>query len=289
MTMRSVRMAFGVDPNLKLVLNDCSFTVTKGKLNVLIGPSGCGKTTIVNLLAGYERPTNGEILLDGQPVTRPGWTRLVVFQETALFPWLTVLDNVVFGPAVRGALNPDAARREARRLLELVGLQDFADKYPLQLSGGMQRRAELARAIINEPTVMLMDEPFRGLDAMTRMLMQEYYLRLFEEVGRTNLFVTSELDEAVLLADRVIVLTNRPTRVKRIIDIDLPRPRDIAMVGSRRFLELRQQALDTLHEEAVKAFAAGAKNAADLVEAYGRRAKARMPAPDRSGRGSRVP
>lgn len=284
MTLRSVHMAYGADANPKVVLDDCSFTVAKGKLNVLIGPSGCGKTTIVNLLAGYERPTSGEILLDGQPVTRPGWTRLVVFQETALFPWLTVLDNVLFGPAVRGALKREAAKREARRLLELVGLKDFADKYPLQLSGGMRRRAELARAIINEPTVMLMDEPFRGLDAMTRMLMQEHYLRLFEEVGRTNLFVTSELDEAVLLSDRVIILTNRPTQVKRIVDIDLPRPREISMVGSRRFLELKQQALDTLHEEAVKAFAAGAKNAYDLVEAYGRRAKGRMPAPDTSVR-----
>ena len=275
MSMRSVRMAYGAEPNEKLVLDDCSFTVAKGKLNVLIGPSGCGKTTIVNLLAGYERPSSGQILLDGQPVTRPSWTRLVVFQETALFPWLTVLDNVVFGPAVRGALKREAAKREARRLLDLVGLTDFADKYPLQLSGGMQRRAELARAIINAPTVMLMDEPFRGLDAMTRMFMQEHYLRLFEEVGRTNLFVTSELDEAVLLADRVIILSNRPTRVKRIVDIDLPRPRAISMMGSRRFLELKQQALDTLHEEAVKAFAAGARNAYDLVEAYGRRVKGR--------------
>ena len=271
MSLRSVRMEYGADANRKVVLDDCSFTVAKGKLSVLIGPSGCGKTTIVNLLAGYERPTRGEILLDGQPVTRPGWTRLVVFQETALFPWLTVLDNVVFGPASRGALKREAARREARRLLDLVGLKDFADKYPLQLSGGMQRRAELARAIINEPTVMLMDEPFRGLDAMTRMLMQEHYLRLFEEVGRTNLFVTSELDEAILLADRVIILTNQPTRVKRIVDIDLAHPRKISMVGSRRFLELKQQALDTLHEEAVKAFATGAKSAYDLVEAYKRK------------------
>lgn len=277
MAMRSVRMAYGADPAPKVVLDDCSFTVAKGKLNVLIGPSGCGKTTVVNLLAGYERATRGEIVLDGEPVTGPGWTRLVVFQETALFPWLTVLDNVLFGPAVRGAMSRDEMKREAQRLLEMVGLKDFADKYPLQLSGGMQRRAELARAVINEPKVMLMDEPFRGLDAMTRMLMQEHYLRLFEEVGRTNLFVTSELDEAVLLADRLIILTNRPTRVKRVVDIDLPRPRQISMVGSRRFLELRQEALDTLHEEAVKAFASGAKSAYDLVEAYGRRVKGRNP------------
>jgi NitT/TauT family transport system ATP-binding protein len=273
MAMRSVRMAYGAGPSAKLVLADCSFTVAKGKLNVLIGPSGCGKTTVVNLLAGYERPTSGEIEMDGEPVTGPGWTRLVVFQETALFPWLTVLDNVIFGPTVRGAMKRAEAKHEAHRLLGLVGLKDFADRYPLQLSGGMQRRAELARAVINNPNVMLMDEPFRGLDAMTRKLMQERYLRLFQEVGRTNLFVTSEIDEAVFLADRLIILSNRPTRAKRILDIDLPRPREISMLSSKRFLELKQEALDTLYEEAVKSFAAGARSAYDLVEAYGRRVR----------------
>jgi NitT/TauT family transport system ATP-binding protein len=279
MRMQSVRKEYGDERAGKIVLDDCSFTVAKGKLNVLIGPSGCGKTTIVNLLAGYERPTRGEIRLDEERVTGPGWTRLVVFQETALFPWLTVLDNVVFGPTVRGSMTRAEARREARRLLEIVGLKDFADKYPLHLSGGMQRRAELARAMINNPKVMLMDEPFRGLDAMTRKLMQEHYLRLFEEIGRTNLFVTSELDEAVFLADRLIILTNRPTRVRKVMDIDLPRPREIGMLGSRRFLELKQEALEMLHEEAVKAFAAGAKSARDLVEAYGRRVKGRGESP----------
>ena len=275
MRMSAIRMQYGDERAPKVVLDDCSFTVAKGKLNVLIGPSGCGKTTIVNLLAGYERPTRGEILLDGQPVTGPGWTRLVVFQEAALFPWLSVLDNVVFGPTVRRAMQRAEVKREARRLLEIVGLKDFADKYPLHLSGGMQRRAELARAMINDPKVMLMDEPFRGLDAMTRKLMQEHYLRLFEEGGRTNLFVTSELDEAVFLADRLIILTNRPTRVKKIVEIDLPRPREISLLGSRRFLELKQEALHTLHEEAVKAFAAGSKSAEDLVQAYGRRVSRR--------------
>lgn len=275
MVMRAVRMEYGNDLAPKVVLDDCSFTVAKGKLNVLIGPSGCGKTTIVNLLAGYERPTRGDILLDGQSVTGPAWTRLVVFQETALFPWLTVLDNVIFGPTVRGGMKRAEVLREARHLLDIVGLKDFADKYPLHLSGGMQRRAELARSMINNPKVMLMDEPFRGLDAMTRKLMQEHYLRLFEEVGRTNLFVTSELDEAVFLADRVIILTNRPTRVKKIVEVDLPRPREIALLGSRRFLELKQEALNLLHEEAVKAFAAGSKRAQDLVQAYGRRVKRR--------------
>lgn len=279
MRVVDVSKVFGREADPKLVLEGCSFTVARGKLTVLIGPSGCGKTTIINLLAGYERPTRGEILLDGEPVRGPGRTRLVVFQETALFPWMNVLSNVTFGPVVRGIMRRKDARQEARRLLEKVGLKDFGDKYPIQLSGGMQRRAELARAMINDPKVMLMDEPFRGLDAMTRQLMQEYYLRLFEEIGRTNLFVTSELEEAIFLADRLIILTNRPTRVKKSMEIELPRPRNYRMLTSRRYLELKQEALDALHEEALRAFAAGSKSAYDLVEAYSRRA----------GRGSKTP
>ncbi len=271
MEARHVSKVFGSETDPKVVLEDCSFTVMRRKLNVLIGPSGCGKTTIVNLLAGYELPTRGEILLDGERVGGPEWSRLVVFQETALFPWMTVLDNVTFGPSVRRSMKKEEARREAKRLLEKVGLKDFADRYPIQLSGGMQRRAELARAMINDPKVMLMDEPFRGLDAMTRELMQEYYLRLFEEIGRTNLFVTSELEEAIFLADRLIVLTNRPTRVKKVMEIDLPRPREFHALTSKRYLELKQEALEALHEEALKAFASGVKSAYDLVEAYGKR------------------
>lgn len=269
--VRAVSRTYGNGSDRKAVLEDCSFTVSRGRLNVLIGPSGCGKTTIVNLLAGYERPDTGEILLDGAPAGAPDWTRLVVFQESALFPWMTVLQNVTFGPGVRASLREAEIRREAMRLLDKVGLKGFADKYPNQLSGGMQRRAELARAMINEPKVMLMDEPFRGLDAMTRELMQEYYLRLFEEVGRTNLFVTSDLEEAIFLADRLIILTNRPTRVKKVMDIDLPRPRKIHALTSDRFLALRQAALEALHEEAIKAFSQGSKNASDFVAAYRRR------------------
>jgi NitT/TauT family transport system ATP-binding protein len=271
--VRGVGMAFGSDSNRDVVLDDCSFTVTRGRLNVLVGPSGCGKTTIVNLLAGYERPTAGVVLLDGIIAGAPDWSRLVVFQESALFPWMTVLENVTFGPGVRGSMSRSELRRETVRLLQKVGLSDFADKYPIQLSGGMQRRAELARAMINEPKVMLMDEPFRGLDAMTRELMQEYFLRLFEESGRTNLFVTSDLEEAVFLADRIIVLTNRPTRVKKVIEIDLPRPREIQVIATKRFLDLKQAALDALHEEALKAFSSDSIGASDFAEAYRVRAR----------------
>jgi NitT/TauT family transport system ATP-binding protein len=271
MVVRDVGKVFGAGARARVVLDGCSFEVARGKLNVLIGPSGCGKTAIVNLLAGYEDATHGEVLLDGARVHGPSWTRLVVFQESALFPWMTVLDNVTFGPTVRATMSRRAAQEEALRLLEKVGLKDFAHRYPIQLSGGMQRRAELARAIINAPRVMLMDEPFRGLDAITRQLMQEYVLRLFEESRGTSLFVTSELEEAIFLADRLIILTNRPTRVKKIMEIDLPRPRSYQVLTSSRYLALKDEALAVLHEEALQAFAAGAADASDLVEAYRRR------------------
>ena len=247
-----------------IILKNCSFTVEPGKLTVLIGPSGCGKTTIINLIAGYERPDLGKVEMDGQPITGPNWERLVVFQETALYPWLTCYDNVMFGPLARKVMTREQAHEETLRLLAKVGLEDFRDKYPSQLSGGMQRRAELARALINQPKVMLMDEPFRGLDAMTRQLMQEYYLKLFEETHASHVFVTSELDEAIILADNLLVMTNKPSNIKKVIEVDLPRPRDWSMVTSKRYLEIKAEALELLHEEAVKASTASGKVDVDL-------------------------
>ena len=267
---RQVAKTFGEEWARQVVVRDASFVIEAGRLNVMVGPSGCGKSTLINLIAGYEEPSSGEILIDGQRVQGPGRDRLVVFQETALFPWMTSLENVMFGPDVRG-MNRREARQEARRLLEKVGLKGFEDKYPSQLSGGMQRRCELARALINHPKIMLMDEPFRGLDAMTRELMQEYLLRLFEETRHTILFVTSELEEAIFLADRLLILSAKPTAVKQVLDVDLPRPRDFHVLTTRRYGELKQEALEALYHEAVKAFAKGSKAAYDLVEAFGKR------------------
>lgn len=247
-----------------VILQNCSFNVEAGKLTVLIGPSGCGKTTVINIIAGYERPDRGEVLMDGKPVTGPNWERLVMFQEMALFPWLTCYENVMFGPIAR-AFSRKEAHKEALMLLDKVGLGEFCDKYPSQLSGGMQRRAELARALINKPKVMLMDEPFRGLDAMTRKLMQEYYLKIFEEFRATNVFVTSELEEAVILADNLLVMTNKPSKVTKVIDVDLPRPRNWSMATSKRYLEIKGEALELLHDEAVKASAASGKVDVDLT------------------------
>jgi NitT/TauT family transport system ATP-binding protein len=267
---RNVTKTFGEEWARQVVVERASFVVEAGQLNVLVGPSGCGKSTLINLIAGYEQPTAGDILIDDERVQGPGRDRLVVFQETALFPWMTSLENVMFGPEVRG-MNRREARQDARRLLEKVGLKGFEDKYPSQLSGGMQRRCELARALINQPRIMLMDEPFRGLDAMTRELMQEYLLRLFEETRHTILFVTSELEEAIFLADRLLILSAKPTSVKQVLAVDLPRPRDFHLLTSARYGELKQEALEALYEEAVKAFSKGSKAAYDLVEAFGRR------------------
>jgi NitT/TauT family transport system ATP-binding protein len=269
MIMDGASKGFGLGPLHKQVLCDCSFTLEKAKLTVVIGPSGCGKSTLVNLLSGYETPDSGKIFIDGQAVSTPGPDRLVVFQETALFPWMTTFENVSYGPKVQRKLPKEVYEKETMKLLELVGLKDFKDKYPTQLSGGMQRRAELVRAMINQPKVMIMDEPFRGLDAMTRALMQEYYVRLFEEHRGTNLFVTSELEEAIFLADKLLILTNRPARVKKVIEVNLPRPREFSMLTSKEYMVCKQEALELLHEEAMKSFAAGAVNAADFLEACG--------------------
>ncbi|MBW1778333.1 MAG: ABC transporter ATP-binding protein [Deltaproteobacteria bacterium] len=247
-----------------VILKECSFKCERQKLTVLIGPSGCGKTTIINLIAGYERPDLGEVLIDGKKVPGPDWERLVVFQETALFPWLTCYENVMFGPLARQVMSEEAAHNLALGLLRKVGLEGFHDKHPSQLSGGMQRRAELARALINQPRVMLMDEPFRGLDAMTRKLMQEYYLKLFEENNATHVFVTSEVDEAIFLADNLMVMTNRPSRVKKEIHVDLERPRNWSIATSKRYLEIKAEALELLHEEALKASKTSEKVDIDL-------------------------
>ncbi|HJP07751.1 MAG TPA: ABC transporter ATP-binding protein, partial [Arenicellales bacterium] len=240
------------------------------QLTAIVGPSGCGKSTVVNLLAGFELPDSGQIVLDGKPVTGPSKNALVVFQETALMPWLTTYQNVTFGPKLRGDMAADQLKEAAEKIIETVGLREFRDKYPLQLSGGMQRRAELARALINQPLVMIMDEPFRGLDAMTRQLMQEFYLRLCEQEARTNVFVTSELEEAIILADSLVVLSNRPATAREVLQIDLPRPRDLGMLSSPQAYEYKRHAMEMLHEEALKSFK-GTGSSSDFLEAYSRR------------------
>jgi NitT/TauT family transport system ATP-binding protein len=253
------------------VVSECSFKIERNKLTVMIGPSGCGKSTLIRLLAGFETPDSGSITINGQPVAGPGRDRLVLFQESALFPWMNTWDNVMYGPRARGEVTRETTEL-AEFLLNKVGLAQFRRKYPAQLSGGMQRRAELARAMINNPAVMILDEPFRGLDAMTKVLMWEYYAALFEETRRTNFFVTTDIDEAIFLADRLLIMSNIPTQVRAVIEIDLPRPRtQLELVENDRANEIKMQALSILHEEAMKSFSRGSKAAADFVEAYSKR------------------
>lgn len=273
--VENVTKAHGDEFASKVVVRDCSFQVARGKFTVLIGPSGCGKTTLINLIAGYDQPTSGQVTLDGGAIRGPNSERLVVFQETALFPWMSVLQNIMYGPLVQNRGTRAEIEAEANTLLVKFGLKDFGPKYPNQLSGGMQRRAELARALINHPRVLLMDEPFRGLDAMTRQFMQEYLLQLFEGSGQTILFVTSEIDEAILLADTLVLLSRAPASTKEVLTIDLPRPRGVSVFDSPRYAELKNQALSLLYKEAVEAFASGSGAAVDLVEAFESRHRAR--------------
>ncbi len=270
-TVSKVSKNYGAGDFAKQVVHDCSFTLDSGKLTVMIGPSGCGKSTLIRMLAGFERPSSGEITLDGKPVIGPGRDRLVVFQESALFPWMSTYDNIMFGPRARGEDTPEM-RAFAEELLQKVGLDGFRKKYPSQLSGGMQRRAELARSMINKPDVMILDEPFRGLDAMTKKLMQEYYSNLYEEFRRTTFFVTTDIDEAIYLADRILIMTNIPTQVRAAISVDLPRPRRVEDITENDEANaIKMKALGLLHEEAMKSFARGSKAAADFVDAYARR------------------
>ncbi len=254
------------------VIDGLNLNIPRNKMTVIIGPSGCGKSTLINLIAGFEKPDEGEILLNGHPVKGPSHERMVVFQESALMPWLTVYNNIIFGPKLR--LERSSAtdiHADAQALLEKVGLSAFAQQYPGQLSGGMQRRAELARALINHPQLMLMDEPFRGLDALSHELMQDFFLNLFEETRNTCLFVTSEVDEAILLADQVAILSNRPAHVRKVLSINLPRPRNRDILLSAKACAYKREALELLYEEALKNFQREGKPD-DFLDAYAKQA-----------------
>jgi len=221
-------------------LADLSFEVHRKEFVSVIGPSGCGKSTLIRILAGLESPTRGRVLLDGQEVSGPGAERGMVFQGYTLFPWLTVRDNVMFGPRLRG-LKKSGARQQAGEWLELVGLSAFADHYPDQLSGGMKQRVAIARALANQPRILLMDEPFGALDAQTRADMQAHLMRIWDSVDLTVLFITHDLDEAVYLADRIVVLAAHPGRINELIEVPVPRPRERGQLLSPSFLATKNR------------------------------------------------
>jgi NitT/TauT family transport system ATP-binding protein len=232
-------------------LRDISFKVHRREFICVLGPSGCGKSTLVRTLAGLEQHSSGQVLLDGKPVQGPGQDRGMVFQGYSLFPWLTVKKNVMFGPEMNGR-SRDEAERDARLWLELVGLEKFADAYPHQLSGGMRQRVAIARALVNQPRILLMDEPFGALDAMTRARMQAHLLDIWRNIDITVLFITHDLDEAIFLADRILVLKAHPGEVQEMIEVAVPRPRAAASFTSPEFLATKARLEELIHPEEVQ-------------------------------------
>jgi len=226
-------------------LEETNLQVQDNDLICILGPSGCGKSTLLRIVAGLDTPTTGRVLLDGQPVERPGPDRGMVFQSYTLFPWLTVRENVLFGRRATG--------EKADFLIRQVGLRGFENHYPRMLSGGMQQRTALARALANDPKILLLDEPFGALDNQTRALMQELLLGIWEADRKTVLFVTHDIDEAIFMANRVAVMSARPGRIKSDLRIELPHPRHYTMKTSREFSDYKAALTEEIREEAMKA------------------------------------
>lgn len=229
-------------------LDRVSFDVHRRELVCVIGPSGCGKSTIGRLIAGLDDPSDGEVLLDGKPIAGPGRERGMVFQGYTLFPWRTVIENVMFGLEVAGK-NRTTAEEEARPWIDMVGLSKFANAYPYQLSGGMKQRVAIARALVNRPRILIMDEPFGALDAQTRSEMQAHLIQIWRQVDVTIVFITHDLDEAVYLADRVFVMGANPGRLLEIVENPVPRPRDPAQFKSDVFMATKSRLESLIHRE----------------------------------------
>ncbi|MBC8131992.1 MAG: ABC transporter ATP-binding protein [Deltaproteobacteria bacterium] len=234
-----------------VALDRISFQAHRREFLCVIGPSGCGKSTLARIIAGLDSPTSGEMLLDGKPIDGPGLDRGMVFQTYTLFPWLTVRRNIMFGPEVSRGLSESAAEAEAARWIELVGLSRFADSYPYQLSGGMKQRVAIARALANHPRILLMDEPFGALDAQTRAQMQSYLLQIWKQVDITIVFITHDLDEAVYLADRILVLDAHPGRVRELMEVPVPRPRTREQFMMPAFIAARHHLAELIHPPAL--------------------------------------
>ena len=243
--LHGVDVHFGEGKTAVQALSGIDLKIAPGEFVSILGPSGCGKSTIIGALAGFTKVSAGELRVDAERVTAPGPERGVVFQQHTLFPWKTVAKNVEFGLKMRGVGKAERERK-ARDILSSMGLSEFLAHYPHQLSGGMQQRVNLARVLVNRPRVILMDEPFCSLDAQTRLQMQELLLGLWHELHMTVVFVTHEVDEALFLSDRVVVLTQRPARIKTEVRLELPRPRTRDLLTSPEFVTLKRELLELL-------------------------------------------
>ncbi len=242
-------------------LDDVRLSIRDKELITLVGASGCGKSTLLNLIAGFETPTAGRVEVDGAIVMGPGPDRGVVFQQIALFPWLSVEDNITFGltlKANRGKGDPEAVKQ---KMLERTGLLPFRERRPAELSGGMRQRAAIASVLAINPSTLLMDEPFGALDSLTRSIMQDFLLEIWEDERKTVVLVTHDIDEAIYLADRTVVMTAHPGRIREVIDVDLPRPRTYAIRSDPRFIALRDHVTAIVRNEAIKGSTASGGNA----------------------------
>jgi NitT/TauT family transport system ATP-binding protein len=245
--VRGLNKNFGTGPAATVALNNINFATHRREFLCVVGPSGCGKSTLVRILAGLEEKTSGEVLLQGKPVTGPGSDRGMVFQGYTLFPWLTVKKNVMFGLEVNGK-GRDEAEQQALQWLGLIGLEKFADAYPHQLSGGMKQRVAIVRALANQPRILLMDEPFGALDAQTRAKMQAHLLEIWRKIDITIIFITHDLDEAIFLADRILVLSAHPGEVQELIEVPVPRPRSVTQCFSPEFIGTKARLEELIHQ-----------------------------------------
>lgn len=252
-SVRNLHIEFDYQGGKRAAVQDAQLEIRPGEFVCLLGPSGCGKSTLLNAMAGFVSPTRGELTIDGKGVDAPSPDRGMVFQQHSLFPWKTVRDNVAFGPLMAGASRNEACS-VARTFLSLVGLAAFEDAYPGTLSGGMQQRVGIARALANYPSVLLMDEPFGALDAQTRIMMQENLLEIWREFKNTVVFVTHDIDEAVFLSDRIVVMSASPGRIIADIKVTLPRPREQSLLTSAEFMDYKRQCLDLIRQETLLAF-----------------------------------
>ena len=251
--IKEVSITFGEGEQSHRAVETTNLTINSGEFVCILGPSGCGKSTLLNAVAGYVKPTTGQVLVDDVEVDKPGPDRGMVFQQYSLLPWKTVYENVSFGPKMAGVSRRQVSET-TNTFLAMVGLLKFAKRYPAELSGGMQQRVGIARALANYPTVLLMDEPFGALDAQTRLTMQESLLDIWRNFGTTVLFVTHDVDEAVFLADRVLIMSAAPGRIVKELTIDLPRPRNIDMATDARYISARKSCLDVIRAESRRAF-----------------------------------
>lgn len=249
----NVSISFGSGITKKLAITETSLDISPGEFVCILGPSGCGKSTLLNAVAGYVTPSSGKILVDGKPVKGPAPDRGMVFQQYSLFPWKTVHDNIAFGPKIAGYSSTEC-KSIANTLLSMIGLSNTAKSLPGELSGGMQQRVGIARALANYPSVLLMDEPFGALDAQTRLMMQESLLNIWSEFGTTVLFITHDVDEAIFLADRVLVMSASPGSIISDFRVGLDRPRDPEISTSEAFIELKKKCLSHIRSESLKAF-----------------------------------